>query len=238
MADSSTSLHLSPDLLPELPLSRSCCLNVGSGCSVKTDDCWHRKQIPQQMQWKFYFCFINSNPCGIKQTEIPKEKIVAIIIFVWRVFGKKLRPEVLNFLTNHLFPPHMCPCRQFFGVNEKNYFSQNEVVCGLHRIVCLRCLFFVASRCWRKGQGTQSDAQGERFCLISDNRQFKHQTLFATQTQTQRNLIVKPNQKGRICYTPMSHWLRNLGYIGFEFTLQLTFHAWTVQYRCLRQLFW
>ena len=45
-------------------------------------------------------------------------------------------------------------------------------------------------------------------------RQFKHQTLFATQTQTQRNLIVKPNQKGRICHTALSHWLRNLGYVG------------------------
>ena len=45
------------------------------------------------------------------------------------------------------------------------------------------------------------------------------------QTQTQWNLIVKPNQKGRICNTPISHWLRFLGYVGFEFTLQITFGA-------------
>ncbi len=55
-----------------------------------------------------------------------------------------------------------------------------------------------------------------------DTRQFKH--------QTQRNLIVKPNQKGRIYHTPISHWLRNLGYVGFEFTLQLTFGAYTVHF--------
>ena len=47
------------------------------------------------------------------------------------------------------------------------------------------------------------------------NRQFKHQ----------RNLILKANEKGRICHTPNSHWLRNLGYVGFEFALQLTFGA-------------
>ncbi len=56
-------------------------------------------------------------------------------------------------------------------------------------------------------------------------RQFKHQTLFATQTQTQRNLIVKANQMCIICHTPVSHWPKNLGYVGFEFTLQLTFGA-------------
>ncbi len=47
--------------------------------------------------------------------------------------------------------------------------------------------------------------------------QFQHLPLFATQTQTQRNLIVKANQKQRICHTPISHWLRFLGYVGFEF---------------------
>ncbi len=59
------------------------------------------------------------------------------------------------------------------------------------------------------------------------NRQFKHQTLFVTQTQTQtqRNLIVKANQMCRICHTLISHWPKNLGYVGFEFTLQLTFGA-------------
>ena len=55
--------------------------------------------------------------------------------------------------------------------------------------------------------------------------EFKHQTSFATQTQTQRNIIVKPNQKGRICHAPISHWPKNLGYVGFEFTLQITFGA-------------
>ncbi len=60
---------------------------------------------------------------------------------------------------------------------------------------------------------------------ILKNRQFKHQTLFATQTQTQRNLTVKANQICRICHTLISHWPKNLGYVGFEFTLQLTFGA-------------
>ena len=32
---------------------------------------------------------------------------------------------------------------------------------------------------------------------------------------------MKPNQKWRICHTPISHWLRFLGYVGFEFTLSL-----------------
>ena len=61
--------------------------------------------------------------------------------------------------------------------------------------------------------------------LVLDN--FKHQTQFATQTQTQHNPKAKPNQKGRICHTPINHWLRFLGYVGFEFTLQidLTFGA-------------
>ncbi len=64
--------------------------------------------------------------------------------------------------------------------------------------------------------------------ITQDNRQFKHQTLFATQTQTQRNLIVKANQMYmyRNCHTLISHWPKKLGYIGFEFTLlQLTFGA-------------
>ncbi len=55
--------------------------------------------------------------------------------------------------------------------------------------------------------------------------QSKHQTLFATQTQTQHNLIFKANQMCRICYTLISHWPKNLGYVGFEFTLQLRFSA-------------
>ena len=53
--------------------------------------------------------------------------------------------------------------------------------------------------------------------------QFKHQTLFATQTQTQCNLIMNTNPMNRICHTPISHWLRNLGYIRFELTLQLIY---------------
>ena len=52
--------------------------------------------------------------------------------------------------------------------------------------------------------------------------QFKHQMLFATQTQTQPNLIVNINLMCRICHTLISHWLRNLGY---EALLQLTFAA-------------
>ena len=36
------------------------------------------------------------------------------------------------------------------------------------------------------------------------NRQFKHQTLFATQTQAQRNQIVNTNPMCRICHTPIS----------------------------------
>ncbi len=55
--------------------------------------------------------------------------------------------------------------------------------------------------------------------------QFKHQMLFATQTQTQRNLIMNTNPMYRICHTPISHWLRNLGYVPFELTLQFTFGA-------------
>ena len=55
------------------------------------------------------------------------------------------------------------------------------------------------------------------------HRQFKHHTLFAMQTQTQRNPFAKPNQKGRICFSPISHWLRFLGYVGSEFTLQMTY---------------
>ena len=65
--------------------------------------------------------------------------------------------------------------------------------------------------------------QGAR--ATGDNRQFKHQTLFATQTQTQRNLIMKANQMCRICHTLISHWPKTLGYVGFEFALQLTFGA-------------
>ncbi len=39
------------------------------------------------------------------------------------------------------------------------------------------------------------------------------------QTQTQRNLIMKANHMCRICHTFISHWPKNLGYVGFEFTL-------------------
>ena len=45
------------------------------------------------------------------------------------------------------------------------------------------------------------------------------------QTQTERNQIVKANQKWRIWHAPISHWLIYLGYVGVEFTLQLTFGA-------------
>ncbi len=55
--------------------------------------------------------------------------------------------------------------------------------------------------------------------IRSNNRQFKHQTLFAMQTQTQRNLIVKANQMYRICHTLISHWPKNLGYIGLGLSL-------------------
>ncbi len=50
---------------------------------------------------------------------------------------------------------------------------------------------------------------------FQDNRQFKHQTLFATHTQTQHNLIMNTNPMCRICHTPISHWLRNLGYVPY-----------------------
>ena len=67
------------------------------------------------------------------------------------------------------------------------------------------------------------------FCKQTPNilhiGQFKHQTLFATLTQTQHNLIMKANQICRICHTLNSHWPKKLGYVGFEFTLQLTFGA-------------
>ncbi len=53
---------------------------------------------------------------------------------------------------------------------------------------------------------------------------FSTKRLVATQTQTQRNPLVTTNQKGRICHTPISHWLIYLGN-GFEFTLQITFGA-------------
>ncbi len=65
-------------------------------------------------------------------------------------------------------------------------------------------------------QGTDSERQNVGI------RQFKHQTLFATQTQTQRNLIMKVNQICRICHTFISHWAKNLGYVGFEFGLSLS----------------
>ena len=42
---------------------------------------------------------------------------------------------------------------------------------------------------------------------------------------TGRAPIVKANQKGRICHTPVGHWLICLGYVGVEFTLQITFGA-------------
>ncbi len=44
---------------------------------------------------------------------------------------------------------------------------------------------------------------------------------------------MKPNQKWRICYTLISHWLRFLGYVGFEFTLQITFGAISVYFLAL-----
>ena len=42
---------------------------------------------------------------------------------------------------------------------------------------------------------------------------------------TKRNLIVSTNPMCRICHTPISDWLKNLGYVPFEFTLQFTFGA-------------
>ena len=36
---------------------------------------------------------------------------------------------------------------------------------------------------------------------------------------------MKANQMCIICHTPICHWLKNLGYVGFEFTLQLTLNC-------------
>ena len=66
---------------------------------------------------------------------------------------------------------------------------------------------------------TESDTEAANQARI-DSLSTKH---YLQHKQTQCNLIVKPNQKGRTCHTPISHWLRNLGYI--EFMLQLTFDA-------------
>ncbi len=57
--------------------------------------------------------------------------------------------------------------------------------------------------------------------LCGDTRQFEHHTLFETQTQTQRDLIVAANPECKICHIPITHWPRNLGYVQFELTLQL-----------------
>ena len=65
----------------------------------------------------------------------------------------------------------------------------------------------------------------QKWGMIPYIREFKHQTLFATQTQTQRNLIIKANEMCIICHTLISHWPKNLGYVGFELTLQITFGA-------------
>ena len=70
---------------------------------------------------------------------------------------------------------------------------------------------------WRDDQGWG--------CMSPIGRELSH-----TDTQAQCNLIVKPNQKWQICHTPISHWVRFLGYVGFEFTLQITFGAKTVQW--------
>ncbi len=47
---------------------------------------------------------------------------------------------------------------------------------------------------------------------------------------------MKANQKGRICHTPISHWLIYIGYVGFEFMLQITFGAETVHYTGISHL--
>ena len=62
---------------------------------------------------------------------------------------------------------------------------------------------------------------------IDDVGQFKHQTLVATQTQTQTqcNPVLNTNLMSRICHTPSCNWLKNLGYVRVVFTLQLTFGA-------------
>ncbi len=67
--------------------------------------------------------------------------------------------------------------------------------------------------------------------LQDDDKQFQHQTQVATQTQTERNPVMNTNPMCRIFYTPSCDWLKNLGYIGVEFTLQLTFGADTVLWR-------
>ena len=41
---------------------------------------------------------------------------------------------------------------------------------------------------------------------------------------------MKATQKGRICHTLISHWLRNLFYVGVELTLHITFGALNVYY--------
>ena len=56
-----------------------------------------------------------------------------------------------------------------------------------------------------------------------DSLNTKH--YFQMQTQTQHNLIMKVNQMSIIYHTPICHWPKNLGYVGFEFMLQLTFGA-------------
>ncbi len=60
---------------------------------------------------------------------------------------------------------------------------------------------------WQQIQNNNSDV--EKYI-----GQFKHQTLVATKTQTQRNLIVAANPVCKICHTPIAHWPK----------IQATFH--------------
>ena len=55
--------------------------------------------------------------------------------------------------------------------------------------------------------------------------QFKHQTLFATQTQTQHNPDFSANDWWGCSKFCSLDWCSRLGYVGFEFALQITFGA-------------
>ena len=73
----------------------------------------------------------------------------------------------------------------------------------------------------------QSQGKSRDFPCMSEHdiRQFEHQMLFATQAQTQRNLIVAANPVCKIGHTSITHWPNNPSCAPFEFTLQLTFSA-------------
>ncbi len=67
-----------------------------------------------------------------------------------------------------------------------------------------------------------------RLATVFGNRQFQHQTLFAMQTQTQCNLEIWANDWWGCSKFSAFDWLSQLGHVGFEFTLQITFDAETV----------